>query len=81
MEVIGKKDVSFKVKDGSNVVGFWFYVMDEFICVDDGVGCDSLFLFVYFFSLNGFGFVGIEVGDYFVIMYNKYGKIQQIQIV
>lgn len=81
MEVIGKKDVSFKAKDGSNVVGLRLYVTDDSIRVDDGVGCDSLFLSAHLLSVNGFGPAGIEVGDHLVITYNKYGKIQQISIV
>lgn len=80
MEVIGIKDVNFKAKDGSNVIGLRLYVTDDTVKVNDGVACDSLFLSAHLLSMCGFGPAGIEVGDHLLVTYNKFGKIQSVSI-
>lgn len=80
MEVIGIKDVNFKAKDGGTIRGVKLYVTDDFVTVDAGVACDSLFLSDSLLDRNNLDHDCIHVGAHLDIQYNKYGKIQSVTI-
>lgn len=80
MEVLGRKIVNFKAKDGNLIQGVRVFVTDVSVRVDSGVACDMLFLSDALLSRNGLCPGDIHVGDHLDIAYNKYGKISFVGV-
>lgn len=80
MEVLGFKNVNFKAKDGNEIHGLKVFVSDDSVRVDSGVACDSLFLSDGLLIRNGLYAADIQVGQHLRIGYNKFGKIQTVEI-
>lgn len=71
-KVIGIKQVEFKGRDGELVKGVKLYCEFEDEGVD-GIACDSYFLKPSIAS-------GITVGDSIDIRYNRYGKVERVDL-
>ncbi len=80
MEVIGIKDVNFKVKDGRTIKGVKLFVTDESVEVNAGVACDAFFLSDSLLERNNLLSGDFKVGNHLDIAYNKYGKISFVSV-
>lgn len=77
MNVIGRRRVSFKPKDVDKAVDGWrLYLVMEDPKVE-GTACDSIFV-TDEKILNG---VVPNVKDKVFVTYNKYGKIEYVQVI
>ncbi len=75
MNVVGVRSTRFTAQDGKEISGVSLYVTFEDSHVK-GLACDRLFI-----SDNKLGALVPTVGDCVTVSYNKYGKIQSLEIV
>lgn len=71
--VLGIQKVDFKAQDGNQIKGTKLYLSFEKDHVD-GKACEAVFV------KDSISLVGIEVGDFIVLSYNKYGKVSDVKL-
>ncbi len=76
MKVIGMKDVDFTTKDNQKISGCKLFCTLEDKTVT-GVACESIFLSTQ--KLKDLGYAP-TVGDELYVSYNKYGKIDNVNV-
>ncbi len=80
MLCIGYKKVSFKAQDGSDILGYNIYLTEELVgnnCI--GQSCEKIFI-----SSNKLNKLGLDVnsiyGSTVRVLYNRYGKIEELEL-
>ena len=73
--VVGKKKISFTSKDGHEINGANLHINYEENGVE-GLAAEKFFISAVKFNAND-----ISVGDTINVLYNKYGKVEKVEIV